>query len=191
MLHTDILVCVCCKSIAGILLYHIIELCMQNCTCKSLHLQQKTLCFVKCLELSSTLIWPVQCCRLRSPIWAALWAVLNSCPTVNAPDAALEWTDFQMFSKSATEHKACQVHHSHYYSRGKTALALCLKLTVPWRIQGRNGKGIADRCGSKTPSGSLPRCSLLASQVLLLLDPKLITIKRRFRYLSKCSYLFP
>lgn len=108
----------------------------------------------------------------------------NSIPTTDTPDDVL---NFCTFSKFTTEQKVCQTQHGHY-NTGETALEFCLKWSAPWRIQGRNRKGIADQCACKTILSSTLSCSLLASLFLLLLGLKLVTIKRTFRYLPKSSY---
>lgn len=101
----------------------------------------------------------------------------------------------RLASKSTPKHKVSQVHQGHDYSRTKPALEPFLKLTVPWRSQGKHSKGSADQCSGKITLGSFSESSLLASFVslLLLLDLKLLitVIKRELRYLTKSNYLFP
>lgn len=153
---------------------------MQNCTFKRQSFKQK--------HWGLWNVWnrPPVCPDLCNIAGSDLWSqtpygqVFNSIPTTNTPDNALECIDSWMFSKSAPKHKVCQVHQGHDDSRTKPAPEPCLKLTVPWKSQGRHSKRSADQCIGKTTLGSLPESSLLARFVSLLLplDLKLRLVKR-------------
>lgn len=176
MLHIDILVGLYYKAIAGVFLY----CCTMRVKLYGTPLEENTgVCEMFITEPQFNLSYitlQVQISNLKP--------ACNSIPTTDTPNDVL---NFCTFSKFATEQKVCQTQHGHY-NTGKTALEFCLKWTVPWRIQGRNSKGIADQCARKTILSSTLSCSLLASLFLLLLGLKLVTIKRTFRYLPKSSY---
>lgn len=149
---------------------------------------------MKCLQPSLSLTWPVQYSRLRSLISGNVMD-RDLAPSLPLTHLVMHSSELisRLASKSAPKHKVSQAHQGHDYSRTKPALEPFLKLTVPWRSQGKHSKGSADQCSGKITLGSFSESSLLASFVslLLLLDLKLLITVIKRAQISKSNYLFP